>query len=644
MMKYIQRRVGIFILLTLLCATGFVSAQDNNTITVVGSSIVTQVFDAMKAASGVTADITSTVTGTRGGIESLCKGQADVVTANRAISADESNNCVNNNINYTELLIAHNILTFVTPADAAYATCLTSANLTTLFAPSAQGKITNWNQIAPENADTPLTVIVPANDQTTFAAVDQFIEGDGIRADALTEGSDTDVATAVSNTPGSIGVVSLPVATAAGGSVKILQLNTNSTTGCAAPSAENVEQRLYAASDDLFIYVNRASLQKPGLQDLLSFAIGDQSAEIISSLGLTPVSATVYDTNRSALAGEGSTHPFSEATTSFSIPADVAGQVNIAGSANGFNYLNALKTSLTAVYTNLTIDIKTDGQIAGARRLCNGEIDIDIIDGPLTAEQNQNCDANNISTLPINLGNQAVVLVGNAKDSALTCLTSDQLKTALSAPTGDAITNWNQVDSSFADEAITIFAPSSGDDYSDLLMSKIAGTDFPMRADVVSNADPLYRAAATANVEGGLTFMNWEDLQKVLTNNQQNIQLVSVNAGSGCVAPSENTIKDGSYPLTRSTQLLVNNASLTKVQVQSFLWYLASDENYSVLQNQGYMGLGFGDLPALRENLQKAFVDAAVAATQAAEATPEATSEATAEATTEATAEATPSS
>jgi hypothetical protein len=60
---------------------------------------------------------------------------------------------------------------------------------------------------------------------------------------------------------------------------------------------------------------------------------------------------------------------------------------------------------------------------------------------------------------------------------------------------------------------------------------------------------------------------------------------------------------------------------------------LASDENYSALEQNGFVGVTFGSLPALRDTLQKAYVDAAVAAAQAAEATPEATSEATAEAT-----------
>ncbi|MBZ0289061.1 MAG: phosphate-binding protein, partial [Anaerolineae bacterium] len=75
-----------------------------------------------------------------------------------------------------------------------------------------------------------------------------------------------------------------------------------------------------------------------------------------------------------------------------------------------------------------------------------------------------------------------------------------------------------------------------------------------------------------ANVEGGLTYLSWTDYQRVLANNQQRIQLVGVNGGNGCVAPSEATINDGTYPLTRASKLLVNTKSLTRSEVQSFLW------------------------------------------------------------------------
>src|SRR3954465_13286220 len=123
-MKAFQRRVGAIVLLTLLISFGLVAAQDTNTVTVAGSGIVAPIFDSLKTASGVTVDVKSEVTGTRTGFERLCNGTTDIATSNRSISADENVSCTSNNIDYTELLIAHNIVAFVAAPDSTYADCL----------------------------------------------------------------------------------------------------------------------------------------------------------------------------------------------------------------------------------------------------------------------------------------------------------------------------------------------------------------------------------------------------------------------------------------------------------------------------------------------------------------------------------------
>jgi phosphate transport system substrate-binding protein len=361
----------------------------------------------------------------------------------------------------------------------------------------------------------------------------------------------------------------------------------------------------------------------------------------LSELGLSAPGATIYATNLASLEGTGETAPFSSETTSFQIPLDVNGNVAIAGATGGHTYLSSMASRFQSIYTTVTVDVKTMGQPAGIRRLCNGEIDIAVVDGNLTEEQNQNCAANNITTLPIELGNEAVVLVGNGDSPYLACLSTEQLTTIWRAPIDPsaAITNWNQLGGDFPDQAITLFQPDEGNSSADLLLTKVSGSALPVRDDSEFNSDPLYRAAATANIPGALTYMTWEEYQKVLANNQTRIQLVGVPGANGCVVPSEQTIIDGTYPLTRSASLLVNRASLTKPPVQSFLWFLAMDENYPSLELNGLNGVSFGSFPALRDTLQKAYLDAA---TTAAEATPEPSAEATAESTLEATAEATP--
>jgi phosphate transport system substrate-binding protein len=654
-MTWLQRRVGILILFALLCSTGIANAQDTTSITVVGSGIVAPGFEALAAASGTSTPLAVSVAGTANGFQTFCQGSADVALANRTINDAEDSACTAANVQYSEQLIAHQVIAFIAKSDAAFQTCLTTDNLNTIFPPSAQGQITNWNQIDPANVDIPLSVIIPENTGITFTALDNLIQGDGIRADAATQAGDEAVISAVASGAGAIGVINYQSAVAAGDQIKILQLNTNNVFGCVSPSATSVEDRTYAAAESYYAYVNRASLSKAGLREIFQFVSSDQAATTLTESGLTSPSATIYAANLSSLEGTGEAAPFSSDTTAFQIPLDVSGNVAIAGAAVGREYLSGMGSSFQSVYTSVTVEVKTTGQPAGIRRLCNGEIDIAIIDSELSEEQNQNCAANNISTLRIDLGKEAVVVVGNANSAYEACLSREQLATVWRTPVdpNEKITNWNQLSGDFPDQSITLFQPNLGNAAADLLLTEASGNVLAARDDTEFSNDPLYRAAAVANVEGALTYMTWAEYQTVLANNQERIQLVGVLGESSCVVPTEQTIADGSYPLVRPATLLVSRVSLVKPQVQSFLWFLAADENYSQIAESGLIGVAFGSLITLRETLEKAYVDASVAAAEVtpeplaeatADATSEATSEPSVESTVEATSEATPAS
>ncbi|NWG16604.1 MAG: substrate-binding domain-containing protein [Chloroflexi bacterium] len=636
-MDSLQRRIGLLLLLTLVFIPGMLSAQDGEAVTAVGSGTVAPLFQALAAAGAPEINLSSTITGTNGGFEQFCRSQADLTAANRAISIEEDAACSGGGVDYVELLIAHHILAVVANPAAEYAQCLSSAALNAIFAPSAQDTNTNWNQIDVNNPDVPLTMFVPAEDRSAFALLDSIIGGDGIRADAVFESSDMDIIAAVSANTGAVGVVSLAAAEAAGEAVKILELNLNEIAGCTLPSAEAVENRLYEAYSPLFVYVNRAALDKPGLRGLLEFAVSEQASAIVTEQGFTPPTAAAYETDQAALEGT-SERQFSRGVSDYEIPAALSGSITAGGSASGRDYMDSLISGFNALYPGVTTAFTPEGDPAGFRRLCNGELDLVLSTGELSSEQVQNCEANNITPLPIELGRRPVVLLANAGSDYLACLTTEQIKTAWSAESGSAITTWNQVSAEFPETSMTLFAPTEGSIYSDVLLLSAAGSSLPIRADTQISADPLYRAAATANVEGGLTYMSWAEYQRVLENNQANIQLVAVDAGSGCIAPSPETVADGSYPLALPARLIISEAALNRVEVQSFLWYAFSDENFGQFESVGLIGLSFGDLPALRDTLLQAYARAAEAA-RVPEATPEATAETTPEATPDATAE-----
>jgi hypothetical protein len=76
---------------------------------------------------------------------------------------------------------------------------------------------------------------------------------------------------------------------------------------------------------------------------------------------------------------------------------------------------------------------------------------------------------------------------------------------------------------------------------------------------------------------------------------------VEVDAGNGCVAPSAETIADGSYPLSYSVNYYFNQTSLTDPAVRVFLWQFFSNTVLDQLAGSSLVGL---DIDALRTTLR----------------------------------------
>jgi phosphate transport system substrate-binding protein len=624
-MRSLLRWIGLICLIALF-ANGLFAQEE---ITIVGSGIAAPIFEAAAETSEVNATIN--VTGTDRGIESFCQNQADITLATRPFTTDEELNCTTAGVEFLELLAGYNAIAFVSSLDATFNQCLTSDQIRTLLAPSAQGQVNDWSQVNAENPSAPISIIVPNDDTAAYAALDELVEGVGIRGDAQMSSADTDSIADVSANPNALGVVSYISAAAAGESVRTLQLDTGAA-GCTTPSLDTIEGREYSGADRLLVYVNSASLSKAGLGDLLSAAVGADARATVEGLGFTAPSDETYSSNQQVIAELQTGRRFSREVGEFNIPEGLFGALTIGGSTVANEYVQGVTAAFTTQQAGVTIEQTYLGEADGFRRLCNGELDIAVGFSDLSAEQADNCAANNVTPHPVGLGSLVVVLVGNANTEFLTCLTTEQLATAWSAASSDTITTWDQVSPDFASTPMTLFAPQPGNPYSDLLMFRVTGSATPSRLDIQLDDDPVYRAAATANVEGALTYMNWTEYEALLASDQANVMSVAVDAGNGCVQPTEDAIADGSYPLVQTVRLIVNRLALARTEVQALLWFIFSDENYNLLTNAGLVGVNFGDLPDIRFELQESFTAAQnEAAAVALERTPEATPEATAE-------------
>jgi phosphate transport system substrate-binding protein len=633
--------------------------------TVVGSGIVNPVVQSLITASGSTVNFTVTTTGTDSGFDQFCAGTADIATSIRTISTEEDAACQAAGVEYMELLIGFDVMVFVSNNQDNFLACLTGDNINALFAPSANPAV--WSDIAlqttptgaPMLAPTPLAeataeataevtpevtaeplpsivLYVPADNTLTYATLENLVAGFGIRNSVVS----SDYATIISNvrnTRGALGVVSLEAALAPDSGVIILPVDfAGDTTGCETPSVAGVEAGTYPASTPLYVYVKKAS--QPTLNFFLNYITDVASVSEIGATGFSPASAETYATNRSVILGEIDGRAFSAEEAEFIIPANLAGTINIVGSPEGFRIIDTTKQQFAQTQQGLVINSTFNGDAAGMTDFCTGTADILFVRG-----DGSNLCQGLVDYVPFSLGYQSAVLVANAADSYASCLSLEQISTLWSGASANVVTNWNALGASFPDQALTLVAPREGSYLSDILLTPASGgAPAPVRVDVAeTNNDPLYRSAAIAIVPGSLTYMSWADYEKVLTNAQQGIQLVAINNGTGCVVPSETSIMDGSYPLSRQLSMVVKTSSLASDGVQSLLWTIFQDSNFALFTASGLSGYTVEDFAQIRADLLVSYAAAKAAAAALAEATAEATGEATAEATGEATAEAT---
>ena len=602
------RRCALFLMMSgILLASPALLAQEP-TMRITGSAIVEPLLQAMIDAAGVGQELRSETTGSRTGLSMLCNGDSGLSSSTQSISDEQIKACADNDIALAEFTLGHHILAVVThPASAGFVNCLDRAQLAGIFAPSAADNNTRWDQVvsaAPE--DLALTVYAPEALTAEYSLLDTLVSGDGLRDDALVT---RDAVTAIAGQPGAIGVATLEQAQGQ----NILALNTVDSDGCRTPSAETVEDGLYPAAGKLLLYANVGLVNEPGVNKLLNLIASDDAANIVMAAGFTAVTEAVATGNQERLkaALQGETAPL--AAGDFFIPEGLGGALRIGGSGSDHEFVNATNAGLQATSPGITVTITQEGAPAAFRELCSGALDLVFSGRAMNAEEQAACANSGIDSYAMELGSRALVLLANENSAAPACLTTGQLGEIWRAESAGTIMRWNDVDTEFADEALTLFAPEQGSPQTDVLLAA-STAGLIGRHDIELDDDPLYRAAATANVPGALTFMSWGEYGRVLENGQERILLLPLDAGAGCVSPSFASIRDGSWPLTQPTLLTVNRSRLNLPAVQSFLWHMASEENFPAWESAGYVGVRLSSLDSLQASLVSVIDEAAIAA------------------------------
>jgi phosphate transport system substrate-binding protein len=252
----------------------------------------------------------------------------------------------------------------------------------------------------------------------------------------------------------------------------------------------------------------------------------------------------------------------------------LSGRIEVDGSSTVGPFVTAGAEEFQAQNPDVQVTVGISGTGGGFERFCAGETDISDASRPIKEDEEVPvCQKNGIEYTEVQIANDGIAVVVNKENDWATCLTVDQLKKIWEPKSN--VDNWNQVDSSFPDQKMTLAGPGTDSGTFDFFTAQINGEEDASRTDYQATEDDNVIVQAVEGDKGGLGYFGLSYFEQ----NQENINDVEVDGGDGCVAPSTETVQDGSYtPLSRPLFIYLKNTSLQKPEVKAFVQYLLDNE------------------------------------------------------------------
>lgn len=255
---------------------------------------------------------------------------------------------------------------------------------------------------------------------------------------------------------------------------------------------------------------------------------------------------------------------------------DLSGTIAIDGSSTVTPLMTLAAEDFQIANSGVQVTVGTSGTGGGFEKFCAGETDISMASRSIKEEETATCEAAGIEPVEFIVANDALSVVVNPENEITACLTVEQLATMWGPDSEGTVNNWNQVDPSFADQSLTLFGAGSDSGTFDYFTEEINGEVGAIRTDYNPSEDDNVTVTGVEGDPGAAGFLG---LSYVLEN-EGRIKALEIDGGAGCVAPSADTVIDGSYvPLGRPLFVYFKAESLTRPEVKAFAEFYSANQD-----------------------------------------------------------------
>ena len=293
----------------------------------------------------------------------------------------------------------------------------------------------------------------------------------------------------------------------------------------------------------------------------------------------------------------------------------LTGTVVVSGSSTVQPISSLIAELFAAENPDVQISVDGPGTGDGFALFCNGETDINDASRPIKDEEMAACEAAGVNYVELKVGLDGITVMTSAANGAVSCLGTADLYALLGAES-EGFTSWSDADElaaqvggtgGFPDAPLDVTAPGEESGTYDAFIELAGFEDFALANGVAEDAAatlrPDYQASSDDNViiqgiEGSDTSLGFVGFAFAESAGDL-IKEIAVDAGDGCVAPSIETIADGTYPLSRSLYIYVNtDAAASNPALAAYVDLYVSPDGLAAAAEAGYVELPEADRTA----------------------------------------------
>ncbi len=280
----------------------------------------------------------------------------------------------------------------------------------------------------------------------------------------------------------------------------------------------------------------------------------------------------------------------------------LSGRVTIDGSTTVFPLSKAMAEAFRESNPAVQFAIEFSGTGGGFKKFCAGQLDIADASRPIKLDESEQCRANHIEYIEVPVAFDSLAVVVNAKNTFVDCLTVNELKGMWQPAAEGKTSQWKQIRPSFPAQPLTLFGPGKDSGTFDYFTLAIVGTEASSRGDYSKSEDDMVIEHGVAAEPNSLGYFGYAYYKA----HSDQLKIVAVDNGHGCIFPSAQALADGSYqPLSRPLFVYVRQAAAARPEVKAFIGFYLLPTSAKYVTNVGYVPLPIAALIAQASRFEK---------------------------------------